>query len=174
MVAIGMGVSWLGYSVALYGYCLAKQYKVGFLQLVAPTTDLSWPPPMQDDVVNNQTPQPTVMQQYLAPLTLIATSIADLIGGLGSAAGGVAGAVGGGASTFVDRLGKLLRGEPLDTPQFSAGEVPGGFGVLNNSSSSGTSSGGGGSKPGAAAGSGWGVTDLSGGSGWTVTNLGGR
>lgn len=44
MPAIGMGVAWLGYSVALYGYCLIKGYDVTFGQLVNPAASVSWPP----------------------------------------------------------------------------------------------------------------------------------
>ena len=109
MVAIGMGVAWFGYAVGLYGYCLAKQYQVGFLDLVSPTGQISWPPPLQPDTVNSQTPQPTVAEQYLAPLTYIASALASLVGGLGGAVGelttGASGAVDGAFGSVLSSLG---------------------------------------------------------------------
>jgi hypothetical protein len=165
VVAIGMGVSWFGYAVALYGYCLAKQYKVGFLQLVAPTTDLSWPPPLQDDVVNNQEPQPTVAEQYLAPLTLVATALASLVGTLGSAVGGAAGLVNGagsaGTNAIDDAAAALGLPEPFprnNPPQPGPGGIAGAGagGAAVGAAGAGSGSGGGTPNP-------WGVTDLTGG-----------
>lgn len=40
MVAIGVGLVWLGYTTGLYGYCLIRGYNVTLKQLVSPT----WPP----------------------------------------------------------------------------------------------------------------------------------
>jgi hypothetical protein len=52
MVAVGMLVVWLGYSVQFYGYTLLKGYDVTFGQLVSPTHPYgsgrgqNWPPPL--------------------------------------------------------------------------------------------------------------------------------
>lgn len=51
MVAVGMLVVWLGYSVQFYGYTLLKGYDVTFGQLASPTHPYGsgrgqkWPPP---------------------------------------------------------------------------------------------------------------------------------
>lgn len=36
MIAIGMGIAWAGYSVALWGYCLLHGVDVKFTQLINP------------------------------------------------------------------------------------------------------------------------------------------
>jgi hypothetical protein len=45
--AIGIGVTWLGYSLTLWGYCLIKGYNVRFTELANPVRPYSgaWPPP---------------------------------------------------------------------------------------------------------------------------------
>jgi len=47
--AIGMGVTWFGYSVALWGYCLLRGYPVKFTDLINPVHPYNgaWPPPGQ-------------------------------------------------------------------------------------------------------------------------------
>lgn len=101
MIAIGFGLAWFGYSVALYGYCLVKQYDVSYLDLIKPGgPGVPWPPPENPDAASAQQPQPIVDEQYLAPLTMLAgavAAIATFLGGLltdpGGAAGGAVGAV---------------------------------------------------------------------------------
>jgi hypothetical protein len=173
VVGIGFGVTWLGYSICLYGYCLAKQYDVHFLNLVAPTGSMAWPPPPQADTVNSQTPQPTVAAQYLAPLTTIAGALASLVGGASSLVGGAVGAAGSVVDQAAGALGGILgidqgpgkiaqdlptpapgspaRSTPAPTPSRSTPAVP------RPTTSSGT-------------GSGWGV-QVQQPSGWTTTNL---
>jgi len=95
MVAFGMGVTWLGYSICLYGYCLTRQYQVGFLQLVQPSDPgLSWPPPLTADQASAQQAQPTVAKQYLAPLVQLVSLVGAAVSTLGSLVGGAAGAAG--------------------------------------------------------------------------------
>jgi hypothetical protein len=47
MPAIGIGITWFGYSVALWGYCLLRGYDVKFTDLVNPLHPWAgkWPPP---------------------------------------------------------------------------------------------------------------------------------
>lgn len=47
MPAVGMGITWFGYSVALWGYCLVKGYNVTLASLVNPVKPYAstWPPP---------------------------------------------------------------------------------------------------------------------------------
>ena len=45
MPAIGFGLAWLGYSVALLGWCKVKGYTVGMGDLVRPSKAFVWPPP---------------------------------------------------------------------------------------------------------------------------------
>jgi hypothetical protein len=42
-----MGITWFGYSVALWGYCLIKGYNVTLAKLVNPVHPFAatWPPP---------------------------------------------------------------------------------------------------------------------------------
>lgn len=40
MVVVGMFTVWFGYTVGLYGYCLARGYSVGFKELIVPS---EWP-----------------------------------------------------------------------------------------------------------------------------------
>ena len=166
MVGIGFGVTWFGYAVCLYGYCLSKQYDVTFGQLIYPTGQTSWPPPLTADAVNAQTPQPTVMDQYVPGLTLISSALASLVGVAASFLGGAAGAVGG----VVDKLGQGLTGQN-DLPKFQPGEVPGGFGALSgNQTSTPTPSSVTGASP-------WTVSTMPGSgssSPWSVTNLTGK
>ena len=47
MPAIGIGVTWLGWAVSLYGYCLVRGYNVKFTDLINPLHPWPgpWPPP---------------------------------------------------------------------------------------------------------------------------------
>jgi hypothetical protein len=51
MVAIALGVVWLGYAGTLYGYCLIRGYDISFMQLVNPARPYAgkWPPPPAGD-----------------------------------------------------------------------------------------------------------------------------
>jgi hypothetical protein len=50
MLPLGFGITWLGYSLGLYGWCLIKGYNVTFRQLVNPVTIYTtWPPPAIND-----------------------------------------------------------------------------------------------------------------------------
>ena len=50
MIAIGMGIAWLGYSVSLWGWCLLKGYDVTLGQIMSPAhpygsgKSQTWPP----------------------------------------------------------------------------------------------------------------------------------
>ena len=48
MPAIGIGVTWLGWAVSLYGYCLVRGYNVKFTDLINPLHPWPgpWPPPL--------------------------------------------------------------------------------------------------------------------------------
>jgi len=43
MVAVAFGLTWLGYSYGLYGYCLVRGYDVKLLELVNPVHVFTWP-----------------------------------------------------------------------------------------------------------------------------------
>jgi hypothetical protein len=49
--ALGMGISWFGWSLGLWGYCLIRGYNVKFTDLINPLHAYSggWPPPLIDD-----------------------------------------------------------------------------------------------------------------------------
>ena len=53
MVAIGMGLAWLSYSLGLWGYSLIKGYNLGAKQIVSPTAFYSgkWPPQQAGNTV---------------------------------------------------------------------------------------------------------------------------
>ena len=46
MIAIGMGMAWVGYSFGLWGYCLIRGYNVKLTDLMNPVHPYSgpWPP----------------------------------------------------------------------------------------------------------------------------------
>lgn len=47
MGAFGIGITWFGYSVTLWGYCLVRGYPVKFTDLINPVHPYAgaWPPP---------------------------------------------------------------------------------------------------------------------------------
>lgn len=64
MIAIGFGVAWVGYYLAMWGYCLVRDYNVPFTSLFATT----WPgggtgTPSAASGVPTPTGQPSTNQQ---------------------------------------------------------------------------------------------------------------
>jgi hypothetical protein len=60
MIAIGMGMAWVGYSFGLWGYCLIRGFNVKLTDLMNPVHPYSGPwPPAQDipagDILPGQT-----------------------------------------------------------------------------------------------------------------------
>lgn len=43
MIALAFGLTWIGYSYGLYGYCLIRGYDVRFVDLVNPVHVYQWP-----------------------------------------------------------------------------------------------------------------------------------
>jgi hypothetical protein len=42
MPAIGIGLGWIAYTAALWGYCLIRGYNVTLTQLVNPVSPVTW------------------------------------------------------------------------------------------------------------------------------------
>jgi hypothetical protein len=43
MVAVAMGITWAGYTLTLWGYCLVKGYDITLSDLVNPVNVYRWP-----------------------------------------------------------------------------------------------------------------------------------
>jgi hypothetical protein len=64
LIFIGFGLSWIGYTLAFYGFSLVKGYDLSFRQIISPlSTDRytgTWPPAAAtDDVIFPAGKQPT-------------------------------------------------------------------------------------------------------------------
>jgi hypothetical protein len=70
MPAIGFGLTWLGYALTSWGYCLVRGYNVKFTDWINPVHPYSgaWPPP-QNIPAGDLLPGQQVAQQAAATTT---------------------------------------------------------------------------------------------------------
>lgn len=64
MPAIGMGLGWAGYTLALWGWCLLRGYNITLGELANPRTILNW-----QTAIQSQTPATQVMPGAAAAAT---------------------------------------------------------------------------------------------------------
>lgn len=48
MIPLGLGLLWVGYSVASWGWVLGRGYNITYVQWVAPVNGFNWPAPGVD------------------------------------------------------------------------------------------------------------------------------